>query len=450
MEFLFLISGVILGALIAWFWFRNKTTQQQSELQRILNEKDQETLKTISELDKEKSILNEKQNDLLASNEKITSELEAERTQNEALNTRIARSEVEYKNLREKLDTQKNELEDIQKKFTTEFENLANKILKSHSQEFTLSNQKNISEILSPLKEKIQTFEKKVEDTYQKGIKDQTDLKAELKKLFDLNSRISEEANNLTKALKSDSKKQGNWGEIILERVLERSGLVKGQEYDTQVTTRNESGEMVRPDVIIRLPENKHIIIDSKVSLVAYEAFINEEDPDKREVFLRQHVESIKNHIRGLSEKNYQNAELFDTPDFVLLFMPIESAFSTAIQSEGELFNFAWEKKIVIVSPSTLLATLRTIASIWKHEKQTQNALEIARQGGALYDKFAGFLEDLENLGQQINKVSKTYDQAKGKLVDGRGNLITQVEKLKKLGAKATKELPEKYLENDE
>ncbi len=450
MEILFLITGIVVGSLIAWFWFKSKITKQQNEFQQTLNIKEQESQKTISELDKEKSILGGKQNDLLETNDKISAELKIERIRNEELNTRIAKAEVEYKNLKEKLDLQKGDLEELQKKFTTEFENIANKILKSHSLEFTLSNQKNISEILSPLKEKIQTFEKKVEDTYQKGIKDQTDLKAELKKLFDLNSRISEEANNLTRALKSDSKKQGNWGEIILERVLERSGLVKGQEYDTQTTTRNENGDLIRPDVIVKLPENKHIIIDSKVSLTAYEAFINEEEADKRESFLRQHVDSIKNHIRGLSEKNYQNAALFDTPDFVLLFMPIESAFSAAIQSEAELFNFAWEKKIVIVSPSTLLATLRTIASIWKHEKQTLNALEIARQGGALYDKFAGFLEDLENLGLQINKVSKTYDQAKGKLIDGRGNLITQVEKLKKLGAKTTKDLPEKYLESNE
>ncbi|MCD4665129.1 MAG: DNA recombination protein RmuC, partial [Bacteroidales bacterium] len=336
-----------------------------------------------------------------------------------------------------------------QKRFTTEFENIATKILKQNSQEFALANQKNIGDILNPLKEKIQNFEKKVEDTYQKGIKDQTDLKAELKKLYELNFRISEEANNLTKALKSDSKKQGNWGEIILERVLERSGLVKGQEYETQTTTRNEQGELIRPDVVVKLPDNKHIIIDSKVSLIAYEAYVNDEDEKKKESFLKQHVESIKNHVKGLSEKNYQNATLFDTPDFVLMFLPVESAFSTAIQADISLFNYAWEKKIVIVSPTTLLATLSTIASIWKHEKQTQNALEIARQGGALYDKFHGLISDVEKMGTQLNTVRKTYDEARNKLVDGRGNLVSQVEKLKKLGAKASKALPEKYLGNE-
>ena len=366
------------------------------------------------------------------------------------LNTQIARAETENKNLGENLEKQKAELETIQKKFTTEFENIANKILKQNSQEFTIVNQKNIGDILNPLKEKIQTFEKKVEDTYQKGIKDQTDLKAELKKLYDLNSKISEEANNLTRALKSDTKKQGNWGEVILERVLERSGLVKGQEYKTQETARNESGEMIRPDVVVYLPDNKHIIIDSKVSLVAYESFINDEDQAKRDIYLKQHVDSIRNHVKGLSEKSYSNVAAYDSPDFVLLFMPIESAFSAAIQADVELFNFAWEKKIVMVSPTTLLATLRTIASIWKHEKQTQNAMEIATQGGALYDKFVGFLKDLEDLGNQLGKASKSYEEARKKLADGSGNMVKRVENLKKLGAKTTKSIPESFFDNND
>ncbi len=450
MEFLYLAIGLFIGGIVVWLGMRSKLTTQDGDFQQKLAESERIKQDEINSLDKEKSIINEKYTSLQEANEKSIIEVSAERSRNEKLTARIATAEADYKNLKEKLDSQKSELENIQKKFTTEFENIANKILKNNSLEFTQVNQKNIKEILNPLKDKIQTFEKKVEDTYQKGIKDQTDLKAELKKLYDLNSRISEEANNLTKALKSDSKKQGNWGEFILERVLERSGLVKGQEYDTQITARNEQGELIRPDVIIKLPENKHIIIDSKVSLLAYEAYVNEEEQDKRNVFLKQHVDSIKTHIKGLSEKNYQNATLFDTPDFVLLFMPIESAFSAAIQYDSDLFNFAWEKKIVIVSPTTLLATLRTVASIWKHEKQTLNALEIARQGGALYDKFVGFLKDLENLGLQINRVSKTYDDARNKLVDGTGNLIKRVENLKKLGATPSKSLPEKYIENIE
>ncbi|MCD4746253.1 MAG: DNA recombination protein RmuC [Bacteroidales bacterium] len=449
MDFLYLTIGLILGIITAWFAFKNKSQKNINNLQNKIIDTEKINTQRINEIDKEKSIINERLNTFQIENKELEEELSDERSKSNDLSTRIAKAGVEYKNLQEKLETQKTELKEIQKKFTTEFENIANKILKQNSLEFTTANQKNIGEILNPLKEKILTFEKKVEDTYQKGLKDQTDLKAELKKLHELNFKISEEASNLTKALKADTKKQGNWGEIILERVLERSGLTKGQEYETQLSTRNEQGDIIRPDVIVNLPDNKHIIIDSKVSLLAYEAYINEENQQEKEKYLKQHIDSIKNHVKGLSEKNYQNASLFDTPDFVLLFMPIESAFSITIQSDPDLFNFAWEKKIVIVSPTTLLATLRTVASIWKHEKQTQNALEIARQGGALYDKFEGLLTDLEKIGTQLNTVQKTYDDAHKKLTSGRGNLITQVEKIKKLGAKASKSLPAKYIEEN-
>lgn len=446
MEFVYLIAGVVLGSVILFFAGRWRMAGKERSFQEALSKQEMDRLDAFNQLDKEKSILEERYKDLQQAHERVSNDLGQERKRNEELSTRIARAEVEYINLKDKLNTQKSEMEELQKKFTLEFENVANKILKQNTVDFTQVNQKTINEILNPLKDKIVTFEKKVDETYHKGLKDQTDLRAELKKLFDLNSRISEEANNLTKALKSDSKKQGNWGEIVLERVLERSGLVKGQEYETQVRAQTDDGRVIQPDVIVKLPENKHIIIDSKVSLVAYEAYTNEEKEEKRDVYLKQHVESIKNHVKGLSEKNYQNAALFDTPDFVLLFMPIESAFSIAIQSDISLFNFAWEKKIVIVSPTTLLATLTTIASIWKHEKQTQNAIEIARQGGALYDKFVGFLKNIEDLGMQIGKVSKTYDEARNKLTEGRGNLVKQVENLKVLGAKTSKSIPEQFI----
>jgi len=449
MEFFYLLAGILIGSIILFLFNRAKLLRLSQSSKDELVQIEKNLNETIVQLDKEKSVINEKYNDRVLRTEQLEAALEEERGRNEQLNARIARAEVEYKNVREKLESQKLEMEELQKKFTMEFENIASKILKQNTQEFASANQKNMGEILNPLKEKILLFEKKVEDTYQKGLKDQTDLRAELKKLYDLNARISEEANNLTKALKSDSKKQGNWGEVVLERVLERSGLTKGQEYETQVRTMGEDGRSIQPDVVVRLPENKHIIVDSKVSLVAYEAYSSEEDQKKRELHLRQHIESIRNHVKGLSEKNYQHGASFDSPDFVLLFMPIESAFSTAIQADVNLFNFAWEKKIVIVSPTTLLATLTTIASIWKHEKQTQNALEIARQGGALYDKFVGFLKNLDDLGTQINRVSKTYDEAKNKLSDGRGNIIKQVENLKILGAKTNKSIPETFLEND-
>lgn len=435
---MFLMTGLIAGIGLGYLLFRLKDAAQKSS---FLEEK--------ANIEKERDILRERLSGQKDAFEKLSSELDAERQKMLDINSRFARQENENINLLEKLQNQKSEIEELQKKFTTEFENIAHKILKENTQEFTLVSHKNMSDILNPLKEKILTFEKKVEDTYQKGLKDQTDLQAELKKLFELNARISEEANNLTKALKSDSKKQGNWGEVVLERVLERSGLVKGQEYETQFRTTDADGKGLQPDVIIKLPENKHIIIDAKVSLVAYEAYSSSDDPENQALFLKQHVESIKTHVKGLSEKNYQHAGGFDTPDFVLLFMPVEPAFSSAIQADIGLFNFAWERKIVIVSPSTLLATLRTVASIWKHEKQTQNALDIARQGGALYDKFVGFLKNLEEIGSQIDRLSKTYEEAKNKMTEGRGNLIRQVESLKILGAKTTKSIPDSYLDNN-
>ncbi len=442
-----MLSGIVLGVVFSWFLFQGKIKTLSSGYSIELANAEKRGISTLNEIDKEKVIIEEKLSSSQKSNETLENKLNIEKEKNSSLEIRIAESNIQMSNLQEKLDNEKTEIENLQKKFTTEFHNIANNILRQNSQEFTDLNKKNIHDILVPLKEKIHQFEKKVEDTYTKGLKDQTDLQAELKKLFDLNSKISNEANNLTRALKSDNKMQGNWGELILEKVLERSGLTKGQEYETQATARNEQGDLLRPDVVIKLPDNKHIIIDSKVSLVAYEAFVNSENGEH---FLKQHIESIRMHVKGLADKNYQHAVSFDSPDFVLLFMPIESAFSAAVQADIGLFNFAWNKKIVIVSPTTLLVTLRTIASIWKHEKQTQNALEIAKQGGALYDKFHGLLEDIDKLGKQLNTVQKTFDNAKNKLTDGRGNLIGQVEKLKTMGANTAKSLPVEHLDEIE
>jgi len=253
----------------------------------------------------------------------------------------------------------------------------------------------------------------------------------------------------LAKALKGDNKKQGNWGEIILEKVLERSGLVKGQEYETQFSTNNEQGKRIQPDAVIFLPDNKHIIVDSKVSLIAYEAFVNAASDEEKDKYIKLHLESVRNHVKELSEKDYQTSADFNTPDFVLLFIPIESSFSVAVQADQEIFNYAWDRKIVIVSPSTLLATLRTIASVWKQERQTKNALDIARQSGNLYDKFVGFVEDLEKIGKSIDTSKSSYESAFNKLKTGSGNLIKRAEDIKKLGAKSTKNLPDKLIESD-
>ncbi|TKG94837.1 DNA recombination protein RmuC [Puteibacter caeruleilacunae] len=421
-----------------------KKVRQLNTKQKALSTTQQEQ---INEFDKQNSLLNQRNEILEEQKLTLHQQVNHEKERFVELSTNLTRQEVENNNLREKLNTQKEELEQLQQKFTTEFENIAHKILRKNTEDFSQSNQKNINEILSPLKEKIQLFEKKVEDTYEKGLKDQTDLKAELKKLHDLNTRISDEANNLTKALKGDVKKQGNWGEVILERILERSGLRKGSEYMREEVVYNQEGKLIRPDVIIHLPDKKHIIVDSKVSLVAYDRWVNTEDNTEKEQFVKEHLTSLKAHIKGLNQKHYQTAEALNTPDFVLLFIPIESSFSLAINQDQELFNYAWDNQIVIVSPSTLLATLRTIASIWKQENQTSNALEIARQGGALYDKFVNFLKDLEGIGRNLDVLRKNYDGAINKLSSGRGNLMRSAEKLKTLGAKTSKEIPAKFMD---
>ena len=437
MDFLYLVIGLVLGFVICWLLIKNKA-----------NKKSEEIKKQINEIDSEKNVLLSQINQAEQLNQNNLDTIEKLRKRSEELNNQIATLTVEKRTSNEKLNEQKTEIEKIQTQFRIEFKNLANEILEEKTKKFTEQNKSNLGEILTPLKEKIQEFEKKVETTYEKELRNTISLKEEVKQLFELNQKISTEANNLTKALKGDVKKQGNWGEVVLEKILEKSGLQKGIEYETQTSARNDSHELIRPDVVINLPNKKHIIIDSKVSLIAYDSFVNTENQEERNKYLKQHLESIKNHIKGLSEKNYQSAQLFDTPDFILLFIPIESSFSLAIQADIELFNYAWDRKIVIVSPSTLLATLRTIESIWRHEKQTKNAIEIARQGGSLYDKFEGFLKDLEKLGNQLKTLSGTYDEAHKKLSTGKGNLIGQVEKLKTLGAKTGKSLPEKYLDN--
>jgi len=448
MEIIYLLVGAVIGILIAYFYFASKSQKTKSELEKQFVEKEKSQEARRIEIEKQSLLWEERYSSIKIESDEWKAELGKIREENTVLVGRLEKAKVEYLNLKEKLDTQKAELEEIQKKFTTEFENIANKILEKNSEKFTVANQKNIGEVLNPLKEKILLFEKKVEDTYQKGLKDQTELRAELLKLYDLNNKISEEANNLTKALKGDVKKQGNWGEVVLERILERSGLNEGEQgYQKQFSDVTDDGKRVQPDVVINLPDGKHIIVDSKVSLIAYERAVNAETEEERQKHLKEHLLSLKTHIKGLSEKHYQTASKLNSPDFVLLFIPIESSFSVAIQEDQELFSFAWDQKVVLVSPSTLLATLRTVSSIWQQENQTRNALEIARQSGALYDKFVGFVSDLEKLGNNLKTTRNTYEDAMNKLKDGRGNLIRSVENIKKLGAKATKELPQKMLE---
>lgn len=337
-------------------------------------------------------------------------------------------------------------LEQSGERMTLEFKNIANEILEDKSRRFTASNRDSISEILKPLNEKIHLFEKKVDDSYNLESKERHSLTKEIRTLQELNARISEDAINLTNALKGENKTQGTWGEVILETILEKSGLVKGREYDTQVSMKDEAGSRSQPDVIVHLPENKKVIIDAKVSLKSYEAYCSAEDPEQRKKLLDLHVQSIQSHVKGLSNKEYQNLVGLNSLDFVLLFMPIEAAFSVAVQANNDLFNAAFEKNIILVGPSTLLATLRTIQNIWRYEHQSQNAIEIATAAGALYDKFVAFAGDLEDIGSRIEATQKSYDKAHNKLTSGKGNLVARTEKLKQLGAKASKKHSEKLI----
>lgn len=379
-------------------------------------------------------------------NEKVTVEKNNLQQEKESLAIQLAKKENDFENLYERSKEQKQELTELQEKFTKEFEVLANKILEEKTSKFTEQNKENIKNILNPLQEKIQLFEKKVEDSQKETHGYHAALKEQLQNLKDQNLKITKEAENLTKALKGDSKMQGNWGELVLERVLEKSGLEKGREYEVQQSFTNDEGNRIMPDVIINLPDGKKMVVDSKVSLTAYERYINEDDDSLKANFLKEHVNSIKRHVEQLGDKNYQDIYQMESPDFVLLFIPIETAFALALNEDNTLYNRAFEKNIVIVTPSTLLATLRTIDSMWTNQKQQENAIEIARQAGALYDKFEGFVQDLVKIGKKMDDAKTEYGNAMNKLVDGRGNIIVSIEKLKKMGAKAKKALPENIL----
>jgi DNA recombination protein RmuC len=364
------------------------------------------------------------------------------------LSKELIQAETNLNNLEEKLQTQSKELEKTQLKFQKEFQLIADKIVKENSNELSQTHQKELNQLLQPLKEKIKSFEENIEKKYIDEIKERTDLKSELSKLLELNSTLNTQAQNLTTALKGDNKTQGNWGEMILERILESSGLQKGIEYETQVSDTNSENKRIQPDVIIKLPENKHLVVDAKVSLVSYEQFNSTREDEERGKHLKSHLLSIRSHIKNLSDKNYQSGVSLQSPDFVLLFMPIEAAFSLALQHDHQLFQYAWERKVVLVSPTTLLASLRTISSVWKNERQTKNAQDIAEKAGNLYDKFVGFIKDMESIDKSLKDAQNHYNDAFNKLSTGRGNLVKRAEKLKELGAKASKSLPNKLLDD--
>lgn len=448
MEILYIILAFILGAVLAYFILKSSSVSRKSyeELQQNFNQKEADFNKIIAEISAENKAQIQKIIEQQELNERQNSEikdLQNDKNQLIGLKSQLA---AQNESLQQLLDSQKEEIIKIQEEAKLQFENLANKILEEKTLKFTEQNQHNLKNILNPLQEKITDFEKKVENTHKESIDYHAALRQQILGLKEMNLQMSKETLNLTKALKGDSKIQGNWGELVLERVLEKSGLEKGREYEIQKSFTTEEGNRVQPDVIINLPDGKKMIVDSKVSLTAYEKYINEEDDEQKSSFLKEHVNSLKRHVEQLGSKNYQHLYQMESPDFVLLFIPIEPAFAIALNEDTQLYNKAFERNIVIVTPSTLLATLRTIDSMWTNQKQQENAYEIARQAGALYDKFDGFVTDLVKIGKKMDEAKTEYEGAMNKLVDGKGNLITSVQKLKIMGAKAKKSLPDAIL----
>lgn len=447
LHFLFLITGVVVGVLSGILLTRNKLARQSEERRQEIDRLKEDYQKIITELSVVKS---EKQNLRESLDDKIE-EVKSFQSQKESIQQNLVRAESENKNLRKRMEEHQEEVAQLRKQFMMEFENISSKLLKTNAKEFAETNQKRIDEILNPFKEKIEKFEKTVQETHNSNLKEQTSLRTELKHLHELNQKMTDEAKNLTLALKGDSKQQGNWGEILLEKVLERSGLQKGIEYDREVVIHSEDNTMLRPDAVIYLPENKHIIIDSKVSLNAYAKSVEANSDEERNRHLKAHMASVRAHIKSLSSKNYYLSSQLDSPEFVLMFMPIEPAFSAVVQFDKEIFNEAWDNRIVMVSPTTLLATLRTVASLWKHEKQTENALKIAREGGKLYDRIALFLQEFEKLEKPLDQAKESYLYLRDKLVTNRQSLSRTAIRLKELGVKTSKKLPGQYLpENEE
>lgn len=350
--------------------------------------------------------------------------------------------------LEEKLENQSKEIEEVRTKFQTEFQNIANQIMEEKSQKFTEINKTNIESILKPLGENLESFKKRVEETYDKESKQRFSLEEKIKDLVVLNTKISQEANNLTNALKGQAKTQGNWGEMILESILEKSGLTKGREYSVQESIRDHDGNLLKPDVIISYPDNRKVVIDSKVSLVAYERFASAETREMQDLYLDEHIKSMKNHIDGLSGKNYQ--DYVASLDFTMMFVPIEPAYLFAMQKDPELWNYAYLKRILLISPTNLIAALKLIADLWKIDYQNRNSLEIAEQGAKLYDKFVTFVETLQDVGKHIDKTHDSYSEAMKLLKEGRGNLIGQAQRLKELKVKAKRSIPPALLSEHE
>lgn len=428
MEIIWLIAGVLIGGVIAWLLMKNKQNALANDY-----------VKKNSELEGSLAIAEERAGGLVFQLTEARTELNAERKQTLQLSSDLSKREAEYAALSEKLAEQKAEVEKLNQKFSVEFKNLANEILEEKSKKFTDQNKENLDTLLNPLREKLTDFQKKVEQSNIDGEKRGAALNEQLKNLRELNQQITHEAKSLTLALRGDSKAQGGWGEMQLESILEKAGLQKDIHYFKEKNFKNEEGSNQRLDFIINLPDDKHLVLDSKVSLTAYSNYFDTEDEDLRKRFLKQHVDSVLGHIKLLGGKNYQNLYDIKQPDYVMMFVANEPALTMALKEDPELYDKALNQNIVLVSTTTLLATLRTISYIWKQDMQNKNAEEIARQAGALYDKFVGFSEDLIKLGNQLGTVQNTYTDTMKKLSEGSGNLVRRTEKLQKLGAKTSK-----------
>lgn len=433
MEIITLIVGVLIGSGIGYFFLKSKQQTETISISDVINEKNNKIVQLENSIEHYQKEIKKQ-------------DLEINNISDQLRNTEIsvAKKEIEHTNLMNRFNEYKTEVQDLQVTFKTEFKNIASELVKKQSEDFNTQNKL----MLKPFKEQLISFEIAVHSQMKESIEKAATFKEQIEQLKTLNIKISEEASNLTNALKGDNKLQGNWGELILERVLESSGLEKGQEYKTQVSLVNADADRIMPDAVIYLPDDKHIIIDSKVSLTAYERYVNETDSTEKAKHLKAHITSVKTHVKELSDKKYQTAEKLTSPDFILLFIPIEASFGAAVKEDVSLFNFAWDKNVVIVSPSTLLATLKTVAALWKQEKQNKNVLKIAEESGKLYDKFVGFMQDIDDIEKSFEKTTKQFGEAQKKLYSGTGNIVSRIEKIKKLGAKASKKIDEKYLED--
>ena len=427
-----IVVGIIIGGIIAFIYFNNKKGVS-TDLDGYKNY----VSKDLYEV--EKSRLKSVENEIKEKDNLIID-----------LNSEIAKKDENLSNLNVRLDEEKKRLKEQHDQLKTEFENLANEILEKKSEKFVKQNRENLDKILDPLGEKIKSFEKSIQEKYENELKGRTGLKEQINNLTELNQQLSADAVNLTNALKGDSKTQGDWGEFRLEVLLEKSGLEKGIHFEMQVSLEDEEGNRKQPDCVVILPENRNLIIDSKVSLTAYEQFVNAENEEEKPLFLKKHSDSIKSHIKELAKKDYPKLYSINSPNYVLMFVPIEPAMTLAFQNDVDLYNFALSKNIILVSTTTLIATMSTVSYMWQQESQKKNVLEIARQSGALYDKFCNFVDDLKGIGKSIEQSSKKYDDAMNKLSSGKGNLIKRTETIKKLGAKTTKSLPQEFIDKSE